>query len=623
MKKKIIITIAGCIAIALLLLLLPKAEEDYKVSRIPPGYTLENTWDDSFQEVEINANKSKLYMFMNKRNIAATVKGTPVKPKNPPGNTKPLRFHPNLEGEYVVDFFYFLKSKQNEPVLAAVKHINKEGKEIQEIKLKGKKATAATEEISRCQEILDLAKDDTIAVSTKGADFGFISHLMVYKKKKKPHFVFIIVADTLRWDFLGVYNKEKKCSPRIDRFSEDAVVFTQAYSTAPWTVPAHVSMFTGLFPNNHQVNYANKKLYKDKSIPVLFEKLQGKFMTYSVNDSHMVSSKFGFYRGFDIYTELKRVHRNRASSKRTFDHAKQLILEEKSKHALFFLHSYQVHNPYYPEIHLAKEYYRRIGRKDFDQFYFRSTGIIKKGRELFKKLPEKERKDIKTIYEAGVYTFDHRFGEFIDFLEEKGIYENSMIFLLSDHGDEFMDHGAWDHGHSLYNELIKIPLMVKFPGNQYANRKIDSLVSITDILPTIMEVANVTMDESIHQDGLSLVRVVQGNQKKNRILIAYLAAAGLRRKIPKKIAVIRKNFKFIYKGKPRPGASEFFIFPPPPYKHEMFDIFSDPMDKTNILFKKPGKKRKFETIIKALNFKKGRRNIPKELKKELETLGYL
>jgi arylsulfatase A-like enzyme len=565
-------------------------------------------------------------MFMNKRNIAATVKGTPVEPKNPPGNTNPLRFHPNLEGEYVVDFFYFLKSKENEPVLAAVKHIDKEGKEIQEIKLNGKKATEDTEdtgEIHRCQEILDLEKDDTIAISTKGADFGFISHLMVYKKRKTPDFVFIIVADTLRWDFLGAYNKEKKCSPHIDRFSKDAAVFTQAYSTSPWTVPAHVSMFTGLFPNNHQVNYANKKLHKDKSIPVLFEKLQDRFITYSVNDSHMVSSKFGFYRGFDIYAELKRVHRNRASSKRTFDHAIQLILEEKSKHALFFLHSYQVHNPYNPEIHLAKEYYRLIGRNDFDQFYFRPTGLIKKGRELFKKLPEKEKKDIETIYEAGVYTFDYRFGEFIDFLEEKGIYEDSMIFLLSDHGDEFMDHGAWEQGHSLYNELIKIPLLVKFPGNQYADRKIAGLVSITDVLPTIMEVANVTMDESIHQDGLSLVQVFKGNQKKKRTLIAYLAAAALRRKIPGKIAVISENLKFIHKGKPRPGAKEFFIFPPPPFKHEMFDIFSDPMDKTNLIFKKPGKKRKFETIIKALNFKKGKKNIPQELKRELETLGYL
>ncbi|MCP5104204.1 MAG: sulfatase [bacterium] len=604
------------IVVVVALLVSCSKKEEYTVFRIAPETPVKTEkWGDSYQSVDIKTLGTNVYMEKDKK--GSTVKGTLFRPGRGLGV---LRFRPPKTGEYVVDFFYLLQSTQGKPVDASLKHMRKDGTQIRVIPLTG---AAGTGNIARFRKILDLDADGIIAISGGGADFGFIGHPAIYKHEKAPHFVFLVVADTLRWDFLGVYNRQKRCSPNIDTFARDTAVFTQAYSTAPWTLPSHVSLFTGLFPNKHHVNYQNTTLYRDKKRKVLVEKLQEKFLTYSINDSHLVSSRFGFYRGFDLYAEFTKAFKYRTASKRTFESAKQFISEEKSGNAFFFLHSFQVHQPYNPEMELAKEYYKRIGRGDFDQFDFNLLKLIKKGKELFKKIPEKERKDIERVYEADIYTFDHRFGQFIAFLKEKNIYKNSMIILLSDHGEEFMDHGAWEHGHSLYNELIKIPLLVKFPDNRYAGRKIDRPVSIADVLPTIMETENILIDETMDSDGVSLLRAIEGNGEKKRDIIAYLGQAVVRRKIPKKVAVISENLKMIYAMKIKPKNLDYFTSPPPPMKHEMFDIFKDPWEKTNIIARFQKEKRRFISFIKKLSFKKGKKQVPKELEKDLKALGYL
>jgi arylsulfatase A-like enzyme len=276
-----------------------------------------------------------------------------------------------------------------------------------------------------------------------------------------------------------------------------------------------------------------------------------------------------------------------------------------------------------PEIDLANEYYSRCNIVP-GLFEFNAGEFINKGKDLYKKIPEKERLDIERVYEAGIYTFDHRFGQFISFLKSQKIYEDSLIIFLSDHGDEFLDHGGWEHGHSLYNELIKIPLLVKFPGNRYAGQEVNSLVSITDILPTIMDIENIKIAESLSSrpDGVSLVHAVRGEGEPNRKIISCLAAKVMR-KTNYKIAVISGNLKFIYYNKMTPKEREFYAFPPPPFDNEMFDIYRDPGDKTDIIRKEPFKTREFLDFCKTIKLKSVKRKVPKKLMEDLKTLGYL
>ena len=615
MKKKYIFPAIGFLAacIAGLVFLLPNPASE--VLRIPltqpPPKTL-----PPFHSISIKPDDAKLCV--GRKNEYTTLAGIPISSQTP---SAPIRIQPHLSGEYIMDFFYLLKSKTRKPIHAFLIQTDKNGKEIRKIALPAADPIGANG-ISRCRERLDLGKDDAIMISAGDAGFGFIGDPAFYKQEReKPHFVFIIVADTLRWDFLGTYNKEKKCSPHIDVFSKDAAVFTQAYSTAPWTLPAHASMFTGLLPNNHQVNFAHKNALRRNKI--LFDVLKKKFLIYGITDSHFVSAEFGFHQGFDYYSEFKKAYNDRTASMRTFSRAREMILAEKSRAALFFLHSYQVHSPYLPELDLADEYYAKC--KIIPGLYkFNAGEFVDKGKGLYKKIPGKERLDIERVYEAGVYTFDYRFGQFISFLKRQKIYRDSLIILLSDHGDEFFDHGGWEHGHSLYNELIKIPLLVKFPGNRDAGREVNSLASITDILPTIMDIEGIVPAESWspRPDGVSLVRAVRGKGEPNRKIISCLASRVMR-KTNLKIAVISGNLKFIYYDKMTPKEREFYTFPPPPFDNEMFDIYRDPGDKTDIIRKEPFKTREFLDFTKTIKLRTDKKKVPKKLMEDLKTLGYL
>jgi arylsulfatase A-like enzyme len=571
-----------------------------------------------FQSIKIKQEDAKLCV--GRKNEYTTLAGIPINLQPPPA---PFQIQPHLSGQYIIDFFYILKSKTKKNIPTFLIQTDKNNKEIRKIALSAANPLSVND-ISRFQEQLDLEKSDSILISAKDADFGFIGEPTFYKpgkENKKPHFVFIIVADTLRWDFLGTYNKEKKCSPHIDAFAKDAAVFTQAYSTAPWTLPAHASMFTGLFPNNHHVNFPNKDALKNNKI--LFDLLKKKFLIYGITDSHFVSAEFGFHQGFDYYTEYKKAYNDRTAAMRTFSRARKMILAEKSNAALFFLHSYQVHSPYVPELDLADEYYSKS--KILHGLYkFNAGEFVNQGKDLYKKIPAQERTDIEKVYEAGVYTFDHRFGQFITFLKRQNIYRDSLIILLSDHGEEFMDHGGWEHGHSLYNELIKIPLLVKFPGNSHAGQEVNSLVCITDILPTIMDIEGIRDDESrtAHLDGVSLLLAVRGDAMNNRKLIACLAAKVMR-KANQKIAAISANLKFIYYDKMSPKEREFYSSPPPTFDNEMFDIYKDPGDKHNIILEQPIKTREFLDFTKTIKLRADKKKVPKKLMEDLKTLGYL
>ncbi|MCU0285140.1 MAG: sulfatase [Acidobacteria bacterium] len=617
MKKKCLIASLGFIAITTLFLF-------FFISKPNPGL-LRFSFPKSpgnkkagydFEGIDIKKDDTKLCI--GKMNEYTTIPGMPIETMNSPD---PIRLSPKLTGSYIIDFFYLLKSKLNKPTQAVLKQTDKKGKEIAVFALNAEESIGINE-ISRYQKKLELEKDDIITISSGNADFGFISEPAFYKEeKKKPHFVFIIVADTMRWDFLGAYNKTKKCSPCIDRFAKDAAVFNHAYSTAPWTLPAHASMFTGLFPNKHQANYHNKDILRSNKI--LFDVLQQKFRIYGITDSHFVSAEFGFHQGFDFYNEFKKAYNDKTASIRTFRRARKMIISEKSSHALFFLHSYQVHSPYKPEIDLARKYYSKCNIMP-GLFKFNAGQFLNQGKDLYKKLPEKERLDIQHVYEAGIYTFDHRFGQFISFLKNQNIYRDSLIILLSDHGEEFMDHGAWEHGHSLYNELIKIPLLIKFPGNRFAGQEVNDLASIADILPTIMDIEDVKMDESIAKnlDGISLVPAANGEKKKERKIVSCLAAKVMR-KMNLKIAVISGNLKFIYYDKMNTKDREFFSFPPPSFDNEMFDIFLDPADKNNIILEEPLKTRELLDFSKKVKVKSVKKKVPEKLMDDLKTLGYL
>jgi arylsulfatase A-like enzyme len=577
----------------------------------------------SHQTADFSLQKADSYLYFKKPHKAVSIKGLPLGNLNPAKNiSEDIIIEPRLKGNYYMDFYYLLMGPENKKGVSPLLIQHKRGSQtLKKIRL------PHTPSFKRRQIPLALSAEDRIEFLLKEKEItvGVLGRPTFYRenRQEKKNFVFIVVADTLRQDRLGVYNPTAKCSPAVDRFARDAVIFDQAFSTSPWTLPAHMSLFTGLDSHVHGVNYGNEKI--DPKIRILFEPIQKKFINYCLNANGYMSGLYGFARGFDFYEESFRDHRSRTASRDLFAEAKRLVQMEKHAHALFLLHTYQIHTPYIPEIGLSEDYYNRVLALDhFRRFRFNPIEFIQNGKELFKKVSDSEKAAIERIYEAGVYTFDSRFGEFIEFLKREYIYREAAIILISDHGEEFNDHDGWEHGHSLYNELIKIPLIVKFPQSRHGGKRVDIPVCITDVLPAIMEWYGIAADADVPIQGISLLEAVRGTEKaRNRLLFSYLAPDSLRSGIPEKIAVISGNMKYIYQKSMNAKAKSFFTIPPPPLPNQMYDIFKDPCDTDNIRIRHRQEEKEFLKIIKGLKLKKGRKGQLKELEETLKSLGYL
>lgn len=531
-----------------------------------------------------------------------------------------LKINHRLDGRYIMDFHYFFPPAANRVSRAYVR-TSRSG-----LSFKLKKDNGC----KRIQIPIQLTPGDELTFSLEKNGFVIFSEPVFYpdtgeKSRDKP-LVFVISVDTLRRDHVGLYNPAMTCTPEIDRFSADAAVFENAYSSSSWTLPAHISLFTGVYAHRHSLNLDGKKEAGEMKNS-LFRPLQSRYINVSFNGSHFLSHLFGFARGVDYYHEFFHDTRNPFSSKQLFEHAANYIREDKTAvPLLFFLHTFQVHSTFAPEPELAKKFFQG---KTCEPRSFDILELTKKGKDQFNNsVTPEHRKSLLSLYNAGIYTFDYRFGEFLRFLKDEGLYDRSMIVLLSDHGEEFMDHGGWEHGHSLYNELVKIPLIVKFPGKHWAGKRISHVVSIVDVLPTLLDWNRMDLKkiqqgfpEKVH--GISLTRVLRGEAPGNRGVIAYLAPYACS-SVPQKTAVISTGYKLIHNSPMTKKDLDNFLSPPPVVPRlEFFDLQKDSLELENL---KRVVNKEFAALFKirkGLIYKNERKAFPKELQNELKQLGYI
>ena len=240
---------------------------------------------------------------------------------------------------------------------------------------------------------------------------------------------------------------------------------------------------------------------------------------------------------------------------------------------------------------------------------------------------------MEELYEAEIMTFDHEFGRFIDYLKQRGIYKQSLIVFLSDHGEEFFEHRGWSHGHSLYNELIKVPLIIKFPQGKYKGKKIEKNVGLIDVLPTLTDYLDIEQQRQI--DGISLMPLIAGGHFPVRRLISSSAGCLFFDSTPKRIAILFDRYKVIYNFPVSAGDKDVFReagLPPEPPMFEVFDLEKDPRETHNLY---PGSKtlvndlqKELKDIIKRVRLHLKRSKSPKiefssEELERLKSLGYI
>jgi hypothetical protein len=480
------------------------------------------------------------------------------------------------------------------------------------------------EKIFPFKKKVKLSAGDRIHIFLKGRGAVILGDPVFYAAKpaKKREYVFLICADTLRADHLPTYGYPRQTARRIDEFAREAVVFEHAYAQAPWTLPSHMSLFSGQYEFHHG---AKRGTMISERVPFLVEELSGKFITRSFNGGIYVSSRFGFFRGFDRYHSSGADQISPLATRKLVDTACRDIGQNDSPRTFYFLHTYQTHGPYNP----LPKYLYRFNKKP--QYMSLAAPIIQSAhRNKYENLGPAMKKAYIDLYDAEIAAFDEGFGQFIDFLKKQNIFHQSMIILFSDHGEEFYDHQGWEHGHSLYNELIRVPLIIKFPREKFKGGRVRQAVGLIDIMPTILNYYDVDFDAA-RIDGLDLIPLIKGETPR-RALLSSLTSGYYLPAMPFKISLIEKHEKIIYNLPFTEKTFAFFNPPPPAYqKYEFYDLVKDPAETISLYLRQLKRIKSFgdlfDQIVQRANdhLKNRGKNVimDQKLQEAFKSLGYL
>lgn len=318
---------------------------------------------------------------------------------------------------------------------------------------------------------------------------------LLARKRPRPKRIILFSVDSLRPDFLGAYNPNATCSPHIDRFARESLVFSDAVSQAPSTAPSHKSIFYSLYPSVHKLDVRSQPLEAVTS-PVAVLRREG-YLTAAFTGGGQMRKRFGFDRGFDSYWEPER----RVERTEKLHEMRPLVLswleEHRERSFFLFVHTYQVHCPYEPPDELFQKccgwYAGPIDPAGKCQSFYNSTPMR----------PEDYR-FLRDLYCAELSFVDSFFQELLDRLRSLGIYEDSLIALFSDHGESLGERRYVGHN-QLRQVQLRIPLLIRVPG--VSGRRVELPVEAIDLMPTIFEAAG--LDPPFPFQGRSLLETAR------------------------------------------------------------------------------------------------------------------
>jgi arylsulfatase A-like enzyme len=401
--------------------------------------------------------------------------------------------------------------------------------------------------------------------------------------------IFILI-DALRADHLGSYGYQRKTSPRVDALAADGTVFLNAVSPAPWTLPTMGTIWTSLYPSVHGATrpsnleqwMRDKKAFRPvtslhDSRTTLAEVLKkAGFATVAYVDGSYPGKAFGFAQGFDEFVEDD-LYGIRLHTEALLD-----WLDRKRPGRFFaYFHVVEVHSPYGPPgvpaeivgrndaharhvLQVLDEERKRYPEFDFDRDYRgQANGSWEYLRELAAKGANANPRDLEhviALYDRGIAYADYWIGKLVDGLKQRGLYDRTMVVITADHGDEFFDHGRLEHGTTYYEEMMRVPLVVRVPG-EGTGRRIEQQVGLIDLMPTILDVLAVRHDLEVQ--GLSLRPLLNGGWVPVRPMFAETSM------VPTLETALRTNeSKYIRYAR---GMG-----------HELYDLKADPKETKNL-----------------------------------------
>jgi len=404
----------------------------------------------------------------------------------------------------------------------------------------------------------------------------------------KPNVVLISI-DTLRADVLGCYGGEEIKTPNIDAFADSGLLFQHAYSQSPWTLVSIGSFMTGQYPTVNGLDRALKRLdSKRETISDAFH--NAGYATVAVTTNGWNKPNFGMDQGFQDYryqgddfwtihyasllwyrVALKFVkyiepefkdRLNQPNSARSVTQEAITALNQYKNDSFFlWVHYIDPHDPYSPPRHLIRHKLR-----NYDGRYRFSSGPATEMRKGVMLKPE-ERRHVKDLYLGDVVYSDRQVGLLFKAIKDLGLDENTIVVLISDHGEEFWEHDGITHGHTLYNEVMHVPFIISWP-EQIPAGVVDQQIALLDLKPTLLSLCGI--DAQDVQQGIDLSTIIA--DRDTILPERNFFAEGL---------VYFEEKKGIFDGTFKYIVSEVSK------RRELYDLGRDPQERHNLLLENP------------------------------------
>lgn len=305
--------------------------------------------------------------------------------------------------------------------------------------------------------------------------------------------VILFVADTFRADDLA----HPGLTPRLTTFAESARAFSQARSPSTWTLPSVASLLYGVHPGQHGGVHSSRQ--PSSPAATLAETMHAAgYRTVAVTDSAFVSRRYGLDRGFEWFQEL-----HQGSLSATLDVAEQLLDADDGRPLLLMVHSYHTHIPYRPNRETRRTLEEQLGiadeGRDFSWYEAVLAELTAEALALGKETDEIRARGaalapaLANLRLATVRELDTGFGRLLDLLAARELADDAIIVFTSDHGEAFNEHGFFYHGRSVFDEVLRVPLLLRAPSLTPA--RVDAAVSLVDITPTLAELLGLPVDD--------------------------------------------------------------------------------------------------------------------------------
>lgn len=427
--------------------------------------------------------------------------------------------------------------------------------------------------------------------------------------------IIIVSLDTLRADRLGFMGYDRPLTPNLDRFSRGGTVFEHASSNAPWTLPSHSSLFTAQLPFTHGARFDHRPL-RPANVTLAERLRNAGYRTAAFTGGGYISAGFGLGQGFEIYEEHD--EGKEGGGEGIARAALAWIRSMGSRPYFAFVHTYEVHYPYTHDEFVrdpsAASTYGKFGNEELD--------AIHKGKRILK---PGEKQLIADRYDGDVAEADRVMGGMLETLSKEGLLNHVVVVVLADHGEDLWDHDATrspGHGHSLYQELLHVPLLMVAPGVVQAGRRIQTGVSLVDVAPTLLDLAGVAREPGTAGRSL-LTTVTTGAEPEEAPRFAESVEYG-----PDRFSSTLGHLKVVLAPLPESYNSGVVIRVAP---LEVFDLASDPWEKKNLSATPPAGSSQMtedlwkhvEAVFKPLQEEGQKGKIPEKLREQLRSLGYV